>query len=83
MIFLSLAFRCRYMLDSGLNDEGLFRISPKQIKLEKMRAHIDSQHFDDLGDLLADSDAHLHSALLKCYLRQVSNATCGTVKPFT
>ena len=57
------------MLESGLNDEGLFRISPKQIKLEKMKAHIDSQHFEDLGDLLADSDAHLHSALLKCYLR--------------
>ena len=57
------------MLESGLNDEGLFRISPKQIKLEKMKAHIDSQHFEDLGELLADSDAHLHSALLKCYLR--------------
>ena len=58
------------MLESGLTDEGLFRISPKQIKLEKMKAHIDSQHLEDLVDLLADSDAHLHSALLKCYLRQ-------------
>ena len=62
------------MLESGLNDEGLFRISPKQIKLEKMKAHIDSQHFEDLGELLADSDAHLHSALLKCYLRCLLNS---------
>jgi hypothetical protein len=55
------------MLDSGLCDEGLFRISPKQIKLEKMKAHIDSHQ--PLGELLGDSDAHLHSALLKSYLR--------------
>lgn len=58
-----------FLRESGLNDEGLFRISPKQIKLDKFKAYLDAQL--PFGQLLVDSDAHLHSALLKSYLREL------------
>jgi hypothetical protein len=74
-IAFPIALSIRNMLDGGLNDEGLFRISPKQIKLEKMKAHIDSHQ--PLEELLSDSDAHLHSALLKSYLRELPISLLG------
>ena len=68
-IAFPIALSVRYLLDSGLNDEGLFRISPKQIKLDKVKAHMDSQ--EPLAELLLECDAHLYSALLKSYLREL------------
>ena len=46
------------------------RISPKQIKLDKFKALLDS-NIPITADLVADSDAHLFSALLKSYLREL------------
>ena len=46
------------------------RISPKQIKLDKFKAHLDS-NIPISAELIADSDAHLFSALLKSYLREL------------
>ncbi|QQP35600.1 Putative LOC100120475 [Caligus rogercresseyi] len=47
--------------------EGLFRISPKQIKLDKYKAQIDA----NIGDSLDEEDSHLQAGLLKCYLREL------------
>lgn len=58
-----------YLRRSGLSDEGLFRISPKQIRLDKFKAYLDSNI--SVYNLLADSDSHLLSALLKSYLREL------------
>ena len=54
------------------NNDDLFcsRISPKQIKLDKFKALLDS-NIPITADLVADSDAHLFSALLKSYLREL------------
>ena len=79
-IAFPIALTVRYMLDSGLEDEGLFRISPKQIKLDKFKAHIDSHQ--PLGELLADSDAHLYSALLKSYLRELPVSLLGDIRAY-
>ena len=46
------------------------RISPKQIKLDKFKALLDS-NIPITADLIAESDAHLFSALLKSYLREL------------
>ena len=64
-----IALSITYLRDTDLNDEGLFRISPKQIKLDKFKAHLDSHQ--PIGDILLDGDVHLHSALLKSYLREL------------
>lgn len=64
-----IALTITYLRDTDLNDEGLFRISPKQIKLDKFKAHLDSHQ--PIGDILLDGDVHLHSSLLKSYLREL------------
>ena len=46
------------------------RISPKQIKLDKFKAFLDS-NIPLSAELISDSDAHLFSALLKSYLREL------------
>ena len=46
------------------------RISPKQIKLDKFKAYLDS-NIPISAELVSDSDAHLFSALLKSYLREL------------
>lgn len=68
-IAFPIALTVRYLLDSGLSDEGLFRISPKQIKLDKVKAHIDAH--EPLAELLLECDPHLYSSLLKSYLREL------------
>ncbi|TRY62697.1 hypothetical protein TCAL_07965 [Tigriopus californicus] len=57
------------MLESGLNDEGLFRISPKQIKLDKFKAYLDSH--EPVNELVVEGDVHLQAGLLKSYLREL------------
>ena len=61
-----------YSIIYNSNNDDLFcsRISPKQIKLDKFKALLDS-NIPITADLVADSDAHLFSALLKSYLREL------------
>ena len=60
---------------SGLNDEGLFRLSAPQIKLNKLKALLDSNL--PLTGLLVDADSHLYAGLLKCYLRELPTPLLG------
>lgn len=41
-IAFPLSLAVTFLRQSGLNDEGLFRISTKQIKLEKLKAYLDA-----------------------------------------
>ncbi len=41
-IAFPIALSVFFLRDSGLNDEGLFRISTKQIKLDKVKSFIDA-----------------------------------------
>jgi hypothetical protein len=79
-IAFPIALSCHCLMATGLNDEGLFRISAKQIKLDKFKAHIDSHQ--PLDELLKDSDCHLHSALLKSYLRELPVPLLGEGKTY-
>ena len=56
------------------------RISPKQIKLDKVKAQLDS-NIPLTAGLIADSDAHLFSSLLKCYLRELPVPFLGSKDP--
>jgi len=58
-----------FLRQTGLDDEGLFRISTKQIKLDKLKAYLDAQV--DFIPLLQDCDAHFYAAFLKSYLREL------------
>ena len=79
-IAFPLALTVRCVLDSGFKEEGLFRISPKQIKLDKMKAYIDAHQ--PLGYILADdNDVHLHAGLMKCYLRELPDPLLATSGP--
>eukprot|EP00096_Caligus_rogercresseyi_P001545 TRINITY_DN1254_c0_g1_i1.p1 TRINITY_DN1254_c0_g1~~TRINITY_DN1254_c0_g1_i1.p1 ORF type:complete len:608 (+),score=238.74 TRINITY_DN1254_c0_g1_i1:225-2048(+) len=66
-IALPLHLPIHNLLRFGLREEGLFRISPKQIKLDKYKAQIDA----NIGDSLDEEDSHLQAGLLKCYLREL------------
>ncbi len=74
-IALPVALSVACLLESGLEDEGLFRISAKQIKIDKFKAALDSRA--SVADLLAEGDPHLHASLLKSYLRELPQPLLG------
>jgi len=53
----------------GMHEEGIFRIAPAKIKLNKLKAFIDAGL--PLEEALVDADSHLYAGLLKCYLREL------------
>ncbi|XP_040577784.1 rho GTPase-activating protein 17 [Lepeophtheirus salmonis] len=67
------------LLRFGLEEEGLFRISPKQIKLDKYKAQLDA----NIGVSLDEEDSHLQAGLLKCYLRELPEPLLTTVEDFS
>jgi len=54
---------------NGMNEEGLFRLCPQAIKLNKLKAFMDYNL--PVEEALVDADSHLYSGLLKCYLREL------------
>ena len=69
-----------YLRRGGLNDEGLFRIGPKQITLDKLKAYLDAG-IPLSAELINESDSHLFSALLKSYLRELPVPFLGRKDP--
>jgi len=68
-IAFPIALSATFLRQSGLEDEGLFRIAAQQIKLDKLKAHLDADL--DYKHLLGDCDVHFFAALLKNYLREL------------
>jgi len=68
-IAFPIALSVTFLRQSGLNDEGLFRIAAQQIKLDKLKAHLDAAL--PYKQLLKDCDVHFFAALLKNYLREL------------
>jgi len=58
-----------FLRQTNLDDEGLFRISTKQIKLDKLKAYLDAGL--EFIPLLQDCDCHFYAAFLKSYLREL------------
>ena len=54
---------------NGMNEEGLFRLSPQLVKFNKLKAFLDSNL--PLEEALVDADSHLYAGLLKGYLRDL------------
>jgi len=74
-IAFPIALAVTYLLDTGLEDEGLFRISAKQVKIDKFKAAVDSR--SSLAEMLTDNDPHLHASILKSYLRELPEPLLG------
>jgi len=68
-IAFPIALSVTFLRQSGLEDEGLFRIAAQQIKLDKLKAHLDAGL--TYHHLLKDCDVHFFAALLKNYLREL------------
>ncbi len=74
-IALPVALSVACLLDSGLGDEGLFRISAKQIKIDKFKAALDSRA--SVSEMLLEGDSHLYASLIKSYLRELPDPLLG------
>ncbi len=64
-----IALAVNFLLDS-LSDEGIFRISTHQVKLDKVKAHMDAR-LPYIALLQDNCDCHFFAALLKSYLREL------------
>ena len=75
-IALPIALAVTYLREKGLNDEGLFRISTQQLKIDKFKARVDSK--EDPEEFLKSDDVHFFASMLKCYLRELPLPLLGS-----
>lgn len=59
------------LLETGLEEEGLFRIAGSTSKVKKLKAAFDATLMDLEGLLTEFCDVHVIANALKCYLREL------------
>ena len=68
-IAVPIALAVSQIRKNGMSEEGRFRIACRKVKINKLKAFLDSNL--PLEEALLEADSHLYAGLLKGYLRDL------------